>query len=137
MGEGLYRSPDGRTAYAEPFEDIDDALARSDAYDAFVTVLHDCLSDAWEPVEHNWRGRTERVVARNGLHEVWVTQDDYDRLHVTFGVRRDLDETEALARATTDDRAEAFFDRLQATYELRVRTTPWTSAARQPRRIPA
>ena len=77
---------------------------------------------------------------RNGLHEVWLQEDSYARFHVTFGVRSDLGDTEALARATMPDRAEAFFDRLSAHYDLRVRTSAWTSAARvvrAPRRAEA
>ena len=74
MGEGLYWSRDGRTAYAEPYDDLD--LADPDlwgtAYDDLVDTIRSLLSDAWEPVEREWRGRTERIVARNALHEVWL-----------------------------------------------------------------
>ena len=139
MGEGLYRSDDGRTAYAEPYDglDPDDYALRDDADDAFVRTIRDQLSTTWWAVEREWRGRTERIVARNRLHEVWLVQDSYDRVHVTFGVRADLDETDGLARSLVDDRAEAFFDRLQMSYPLRVRTSAWTNAARLGRRVAA
>ena len=132
MGEGLYWSRDGRTAYAEPYDglDLDDPDRLGWAYDDLVATVRGSLSDAWEPVERAWRDRSSRVVARNRLHEVWLTGDSYDRVHVTFGTRADLDETDALARATMPDRAEAFFDRLSLYYDLRVRTSAWTSAER-------
>ena len=71
------------------------------------------------------------------MHEVWLTGDSYDRVHVTFGVRADLYETEALARHSMPERAEAFFDRLQTIYPLRVRTSAWTSGARLGRAVAA
>ncbi len=139
MGEGLYRSNDGRTAYAEPYDDLD--LADPDlwgmAYDDLVATIQSVLSDAWGPVEREWRGNKDRIVARNNLHEIWLTGDSYDRVHVTFGVRADLDGTDGLARSLVDDRAEAFFDRLQMTYPLRVRTSAWTSAVRAGRAVAA
>ena len=139
MGEGLYRHRDGRTAYAEPFDhlDPDDAPLWRDAWDDLVETIRDCLGAAWEPIGREWRGRGERVVARNGLHEVWLVEDSYARVHVTFGVRGDLDGTDALARSLIDARADAFFDRLQMTHDLRVRTSPWTSAERIGRAMPA
>ena len=132
MGEGLYWSRDGRTAYTEPYDglDLDDPDRLRWAYDDLVATIRSSLSDAWEPVERAWRDRSSRIVARNRLHEVWLTGDGYDRVHITFGARADLDGTDALARSLLDDRAEAFFDRLQVTYPLCVRTSPWTSAGR-------
>jgi hypothetical protein len=132
MGEGLYWSRDGRTAYVEPFDDLDadDHLLWQDAWFDLGEAIASCLSDAWERVPRRWKRTGERIVMRNGLHEVWLVEDSYARVHVTFGVRGDLYETEALARATMPDRAEAFFDRLALHYDLRVRTSAWTSAAR-------
>ena len=140
MGEGLYRSSDGRTAYAEPYDDDLDPEVHSlwhDAWDEFVAAIHDCLGASWHPIARDWRGRGERVVARNGLHEVWLVEDSYARVHITYGVRTDLDRTDALARSLTDDRAEAFFDALQQVYSLHVRTSAWTSAPRETRRVAA
>lgn len=139
MGEGLYRSDDGRTAYAEPYEGLD--LAHPDlwgmAYDDLVATIRGLLSDVWEPVEREWRGRNDRIVARNRLHEIWLTGDSYDRIHVTYGARQHLDATDGLARSLVDDRAEAFFDRLQMSYPLRVRTSAWTSTVRAGRAVVA
>ena len=140
MGEGLYWSREGRTAYVEPYDDDldpEDVDLRTWAYDDLVATVRASVSSAWWPVEREWRERSSRVVARNGLHEIWLTGDSYDRIHVTFGVRADLDETEALARHGLEDRAEAFFDALQESYPLRVRTTAWTSAPRETRRAAA
>ena len=140
MGEGLYWNSCGRTAYAEP---CDDDLDPEDvdlwewAYGDLVATIRASLSAAWWPVSNGWRDRSSRIVARNGLHEVWLTGDSYNRVHVTFGVREYLDETEALARHSLDDRAGAFFDALQGVYPLRVRTTAWTSAPRETRRAAA
>ncbi len=139
MGEGLYRSDDGRTAYAEPFEHLapqDEPLWR-DAYDDLVETIRDCLGARWEPMGRTWRGRGERIVARNGLHEVWLVEDSYARIHVTFGLREGLDDLDALARHWLDAWATAFFDRLQQHYALRVRTSAWTSAPREIRRASA
>jgi hypothetical protein len=139
MGEGLYRHRDGRTVYCEPYDDLDpaDALAWRDASSDVEEIVASCLSNAWDRVPRAWKRGGERVLLRNGLHEVWLHEDSYARLHVTFGVRSDLDETDALARAVLTDRAEAFFDRLSLHYELRVRTSAWTSAARVPRKTVA
>lgn len=139
MGEGLYSSNDGCTAYAEPYDGLDfgDTDILGSAYDELVATIRNLLSDAWWPVDREWRDRKDRIVARNDLHEIWLTGDSYDRIHITFGVRRHLDGTEALARHLMSERAETFFDRLQMTYPLRVRTTPWTSALRAGRAVPA
>ncbi|WP_299821262.1 hypothetical protein [uncultured Jannaschia sp.] len=140
MGEGLYWSRDGRTAYAKPYDDDldpEDVDLWTWAYDDLVATIRASLSAAWWPVEREWRERSSRIVARNGLHEVWLTGDSYNRVHVTFGVRQNLDETDALARHGVDDRAEAFFDRLQETCDLHVRTSAWTSAPREMRRVAA
>ena len=132
MGEGLYRHSDGRTVYVELFDGLDpnDHLAWQDAWLDLGEAIAACLSDAWEHVARRWKRSGERIAMRNGLHEVWLHEDSYARVHVTFGVRGDLDDTEALARATMPVRAEAFFDRLSAHHDLRVRTSAWTSAAR-------
>ena len=139
MGEGLYRSADGRTAYAEPFEDLeaDDIHARIEALDDLEAAILGRLSPSWHRVDREFRRGGERVFARNGLHEIWLHQDSHDRVHVTFGLRSDLDRTERLARALVDERSEAFFDRLQMFHELRVRTSAWTSASRMPRKVAA
>lgn len=139
MGEGLYRHPEGRTVYVEPFDGLgpDDHLAWQDAWFDLGEAIATCLSDAWVRVPRRWKRTGERIAMRNGLHEIWLHEDSYARVHVTFGVRSDLDDTEALARATMPDRAEAFFDRLALRYDLRVRTTAWTSAARVARPVPS
>ena len=135
MGEGLYRHPYGRTVYVEAFDglDPDDHFALQDARLDLGGALAACLSDTWERVQRCWKREGERIVMRNGLHEVWLHEDSYARVHVTFGIRSNLDDTEALARATMPGRAEAFFDRLALHHDLRVRTSAWTSAARVPR----
>ncbi|TFL17230.1 hypothetical protein [Jannaschia formosa] len=138
MGEGLYRHPDGRTVYVEPFEDIDpgdDPLAR-EAWRDLGEAIASRLSDAWERVPRAWKRSGERIAMRNGLHEVWLHEDSCARVHVTFGIRGDLPDTDALARATMFVRAEAFFDRLACHYDLRVRTSAWTSARRVSRKRP-
>ena len=140
MGEGLYWSRDGRTAYAEPYDDDldpEDDDVWTWAYHDLVATVRASLSSAWSPVEREWRERSSRIVARNGLHEVWLTGDSYNRVHVTFGVRQDLDEADALARHSLDARAETFFDTLCQVYPLRVRTSAWTSAPRETRRVAA
>jgi hypothetical protein len=139
MGEGLYWRRDGRTAYVEPFDDLDseDHLHWRDAWFGLGEAIASCLSDAWERVPRRWKRTGERIVLRNGLHEVWLHEDSYARVHVTFGIRSDLGDTDALARATMPDRAEAFFDRLALHYDLRVRTSAWTSATRMARRVPS
>ena len=140
MGEGLYWSRDGRTAYAEPYDDDldpEDVDLWTWAYDDLVAAVRGCLGSSWQPVARAWRERGERIVARNGLHEVWLYQDSYARVHVTFGVRGSLYDVDGLARHWLDAWATAFFDRLQQSYPLRVRTGPWTSAPRDIRRATA
>ena len=132
MGEGLYWSRDGHTAYVDLYDhlDPDDHDLWGWACDDLTTTIQDSLSASWWPVEREWRGRSDRVVARNRLHEIWLTEDSYGRVHVTFGVRDALEETDALAWHWLDVRAETFFDALQAIHPLRVRTSPWTSTER-------
>ena len=132
MGEGLYWSRDGRTVHVEPSGDLDpeDHHLWQDAWFDLDEAIAACLSDAWERVPRRWKRTGERIVMQGGLHEVWLVEDSYARVHVTFGIRDDLDGTDALARATLDARAEAFFDRLALHYNLRVRTSACTSAAR-------
>ena len=139
MGEGLYSSRDGRTAYAEPFDHLDpeDVALWRDAWDDLVATIHACLPVAWQPLGRVCRRRGERLVAQNGIHAIWLVEDSYARVHVTFGLRTDLIGTEGIARHTLDHRAEAFFDRLQLSYELHVRTSAWTSAKRLGRRAAA
>ena len=139
MGEGLYHSRDGRTAYAEPYEGLDpeDHDLCGFAYDDLVATIRAQLTATWWQVDREWRDRSSRIIARNRLHEIWLTGDSYARIHITFGVRDDLYETDALARSLVNDRAELFFDRLQMTYPLRVRTSPWTSAERMARAVAA
>lgn len=137
MVDGLYQCRDGRTAYAEPYEglDVEDRDLLDWAYDDLIATIHGLLSKTWEPVDRDWRGRSSQIIARNRLHEIWLTGDRYARIHITFGVRSDLYETDALARNLVDDRAELFFDRLQMSYPLHVRTSPWTSAERMARAV--
>ncbi|SFH27744.1 hypothetical protein SAMN04488020_10974 [Palleronia marisminoris] len=140
MGEGLYWSRDGRTAYAEPFgDDLDpeDTALWDWAYDDLVATVRASVSAAWWPVRSEWRDRNSRIVARNGLHEIWLTGDSYNRVHITFGVRQHLAETEALALHSLDARADAFFDAVSQVYALHVRTSAWTSAPRETRKVAA
>ena len=139
MGEGVYHHPDGRTVYVEPFDglDPDDHLVWQDAWFDLGEAIAACLSDAWERVPRRWKRSGERIAMRNGLHAIWLHEDSYARVHVTFGIMSDLYDTEALARSTMPGRAEAFFDRLARHYDLRVRTTAWTSAPRVARAVPS
>lgn len=132
MGEGLYANTEGRTVYVEPFDDLDsfNEIDHLVAWHDLEHTLTASVSNTWERLTSSWKRTGERIVLRNGLHAIWLHHDSYDRVHVTFGVRSDLDSTEALAWAAMPDRAEAFFDRLAQSYDLRVRTSPWTSTAR-------
>ena len=133
MGEGLYWSRDGRTAYVEPFDDLD-------------PDDHLLWQDAWSDLD---RGHRVLPVGRVGARAAALeAHRRADRLAATACTKSgssrtampasmspsacagDLCDTEALARATMPDRAEAFFDRLALHYDLRVRTSAWTSAAR-------
>lgn len=132
MGEGLYWHADGHTAYAEPAGDLDpsDPDELGWAYEMFCADIRDLLTPAWWRVDRAWRDRSSRVLACNRLHEIWLNEDSYGRVHVTFGVREHLYETDALARHWLSARAGAFFDALGELHPLRVRTSAWTSAPR-------
>ena len=137
MGEGLYCHPSGKTAFVDLYDGLnpEDLHAAQIAYHDLVAELRGCLSDAWWPVEDQWRGRSGRIAARSSLHEDWLSEDSYGRVHVTFGLRHGLEEhVEPLAGYWMKIRAPAFFDRLQGLYPLRVRTGPWTSTERVVRR---
>jgi hypothetical protein len=135
MGEGLYHDPDGVTAYAEPF----DHAAPNDHDDDWGFVWQDFEADvlavlpaSWSRVTRAWKHRA-RILAQNGLHVLTVYEDSYNRAHLTIAARNDLDASrEALAKAQVTPAARRFFDTLHSSYPLRVRTSPWTSAAYTP-----
>lgn len=140
MGEGLYHRRDGDTVYCEPFGNVPrggDGIdaERHAAVRMLVRDIRTCLPpdrwrNAWSPCRDG-----ARVVARSDHHAVWLYEDDYDRVHVTFGLADDLGEgAEPWARVTRLDRSRRFFDHLWTLYALRVRVTPWTS---RPHRIGA
>jgi hypothetical protein len=136
MGEGLYCDPDGVTAYAEPYEHAAPYDHDDDdwgfVWDDFVTHVLALLPASWSRVAWAWKGRA-RILARNGLHVLTVFEDSYNRAHLTIAVRCDLDASrEALGKAQLRATSGRFFDALHRTYPLRVRTSPWTSAAYTP-----
>jgi hypothetical protein len=138
MGEGLYWDPDGVTVYAEPYEHAapcdEDADAWAFVWDDFLQDVLSILPASWSAVAWAWKHKA-RILAMNGLHVLTVYEDSYNRAHLTIAVRTDLDPPrEALAKAQVATAARRFFDRLHRSYPLRVRTSPWTSAAYAPGR---
>jgi hypothetical protein len=138
MGEGLYHDPDGVTAYAEPYEHAapddhdDDDDDWGFVWEDFITHVLAVLPASWSPLAWAWKNRA-RILARNGLHVLTVFEDSYNRAHLTIAVRADLEASrEALAKAQLRAASARFFDALHLTYPLRVRTSPWTSAAYTP-----
>ena len=92
MGEGLYRHRDGLTVYCEPFDGIDpsDEQGTRDAWYDLGDALAACVSDRWERAPRRWTRTGERIALLGGLHMVWLHENGYGRVHVTFGVRPDL-----------------------------------------------
>jgi len=134
MGEGLYFSNDGHTVYCEPFEDLEDQDDRFDSYNDLILLIRELLPASWYPVDRDWISNDERVIAQNGHYAIWLTEDSYSRVHITYGLRSDLEDGQiGLVTAHLYSRANAFFDALQCYHELRVRASAWTSAKRLPR----
>lgn len=132
MGAGLYWEQDAEIVYAEPFDHIDgdDEAAqdeRADAMSVFMDEIFECLSPRWFEVDA-WRNREAHVVARNGLFELALHEDDYGRVHIIMTARDDLNPSaEALAKSRLHGAAHGFFARMGKLYRLRQRSCAWTS----------
>ena len=136
MGEGLFWRRDAVTAYAEPYEHLASDEAHQDdfdeAYQEFEARVRQAAGPSYWSVEKEWGRGKDRVILRNGLFEITVFEDSYARIHVSFAISSDVDglPQENFASARMRSCAKAFFDRLQETDPLRVRTCVWTSRAR-------
>jgi hypothetical protein len=143
MGTGNYRHREGRTVILDLFDGItpwdeDEDLHRIEAdaqREDLTQEIMAALSKAWELDGETWR-RNDRdclIIAHNALHDVWTHEDSYGHVFVTFGMREGLDELEGLSRATYEDRAERFFDKLNDSFpSMRVASCAWTSRLRRP-----
>lgn len=136
MGEGLYCTNEGETVYCDLFDGICDPDDRDLEYQDFTNTILSLLPQTWLHTENEWRTRNESVIARNGHFAIWLSQDSYSRVHVTYGITSYIDpDQEPMARSCMGERAHTFFDTLQLYYDLYVRTSPWTSAKRQARAV--
>jgi len=75
----------------------------------------------------DWEGRDVQVIARNRHFSVALSEDDCGGAHVLFAADAD----NPLAMANLDRAAEAFFNRLEKLFPLRVATSAWTSGPRR------
>lgn len=137
MGRDSYVNARGQTAYVDLCGDPEDSDYWDWAYDDLVESIRNCLTTAWHPVAGQWYNQQSRIIARDDLHDIWLTPDNGGRIHITFGVLDRFGETRTLAWFWLDARADAFFDALQRTFPLHIRTTPWTSASREMGKIAA
>lgn len=144
MGTGNYSHPDGETVILDLYDDIDEQavddglsldLAREAFRDMQMEIETILRPTAFFMDGESWR-RDHRdclVLAGNALYQIWSHEDSYGHVFLTYGLREDIDPSlEGMARARLAERAEAFFDRLEEIYPLRVATSPWTSARRRP-----
>ena len=130
MGEGNYRTDRGRTCHVSPIlEEGEESFLWDDLHTDVLVAAPPSFEhcDYWHPNERNCK-----IIAQNAQHAVWLYENSYSTVFVTYGMLPDVGENiEPLARATLDDKARRFFDRLQESYpELRVATSPWTSTVR-------
>ena len=88
--------------------------------------VRSCLSDSFWTCS-DWEGRDVHVIARNRHFSVALSEDDCGGAHVLFSA----DDDNPLAMANLDRAAEAFFDRLEKLFPLRVATSAWTSGPRR------
>jgi hypothetical protein len=132
MGTGNYAHSDALTVITEPFDSCEDEGDSSILFEDLLADMEEALVNTTFHLPDNaWRGRDGRIVARNGFYEIWVVDDAYGHVFVSYGLRGDIDRPqEALARAHLYRRANAFFDRLAELHPLRVATSAWTSAPR-------
>ncbi len=142
MGTGNYRHPDGETVILDIYDDIheeagEDAdlamLLKKETFDEFMIEFGEIITPSFEVDCKTWR-REERdclVLAENDLYQIWSHEDSHEHVFLTYGISETCPEAmESLARANLSQRAADFFDRLQKLYEIRVATSPWTSAPR-------
>lgn len=87
--------------------------------------VRSCLSDSFWTCS-DWEGRDVHVIARNRHFSVALSEDDCGGAHVLFSADDD-----PLAMANLDRAAEAFFNRLEKLFPLRVATSAWTSGPRR------
>lgn len=144
MGTGNYHHKDGITVILDLYEGVYEVA--QDDVDMAIILKDELFIDFKEDLEtvlaqttfqmdgKQWRNdsRDCQILAENNLYQIWSHQDSYDHVYLTYGISENLpDDMEGLARHHLHMRANAFFDRLQKLHDLRVATSPWTSAPRQ------
>lgn len=144
MGTGNYSHQDGNTVILDIFDGIefdeDDpdlaSILKGDAFEELQYDIKDILSGtSFDMDGETWRsGRSgELILAENNLFQIWSHEDSYGHVFITYGLNEDLcDSMDGIARHHLCGRSEAFFDKLQKLYSLRVATSPWTSGERTP-----
>jgi len=153
MGYGYSVADGARTVMAEPYDGLDlysdyenEWEAQDDyscAWDELLYTVQDCLTPKWRRLTLSgrkdavWRRGHPggRVLAESKLHEVLVEEDPggYGYAFISVVPRPDIaDAHRGLAEHTLHTVADAIFQKLQKTYDLRV-PGGYVSSAYQPR----
>ena len=88
--------------------------------------VRSCASDSFWPCD-DWEERDVQVIARNRHFNIGLAEDDCGGAHVLFSA----DQDNPLAMANLERASQAFFDRLEKLFPLRVATSAWTSGPRR------
>lgn len=140
MGVGNYFVTNGRTVqvdhnqiYGEyidgEHEFIEDEWDYTHLFNNFLEIVGDQLPTGYEQVNKYDHHEGARIIAENGFYTVQVKEwEGYVAISLVI---KDDDEYEEgvhpLAKHHLDTRATTLFDKLATCYELRIRTSAWTS----------
>ena len=140
MGAGLFTVRGAIIAYAEPYSDLYDMMGGfqerdrprwTQAFRDLEDAIRLAVGPSFDEVDE-WHRPGLRTIARNGLYDVGLHEDDYGRVHIavlTSG-RIQGEPHENFAKAGLRRAADRIFDAIEKTYPLRVRKTAWTSRPR-------
>jgi hypothetical protein len=145
MGRGNWfpgnRLEDCRVVYVDyndPEEDQDDSDLSLFRWNDLRDEIARCLPKSFTMIDrhndlpHHLRtgNRDDSPLAYNGLFTLWCDgQGDDFHLGIGFTVNEDAP---SFAASRLDGMADRFFGKLHEMYELRVRTSAWTSAPYKP-----
>ena len=92
-------------------------------HDDLICNIKGCLPKSFYPVKDTWRDRYEKLIFRNRLYEVVLTDNEWS-IAVCFYVREDAP---AFALGNITKQSEVFFKKLGENYDLHYRNGAWMS----------
>jgi len=135
MGAGNFYIKDAETVYVDDsqifYENEDGEIEYDDFYyDDLIDHVRETLPKSYCDVDKHFNRDSGKVIAENDFYEIVVTgwegyyavsvalkESDYDNQGNMY----------SLAKSHLDKRAKQIFDKLSEYYDLRVRSSGWTS----------